>query len=521
MAMLARGGGGVAPAPRDRGPRPLSRTAQPGPGRAPRAASVVTRAGPAAHFRHLAQLADGLVLLLAFPLAYLAKTRLMPADLTYLYDPEVYAGPAAVVAIGTLLALERRGAYEASNVLRLRGMLPTVLVAVGQALALAATALFVFKLSYVSRLFVGLYGASAVLLLLAVRLAFRRVARGLRASGAGAARVLLIGDGEPAERLAEVLAEESLLGATVVARLPVETLSRPSSAVRQALGGTDAPGAPVPLSPISEFLRSEAIDEVAIASGGLSPAELDRLIEACDREGVALHVAVEALGSGLARAHLTEVSELRLLSVNPQRHSAWGRAVKRAIDLAAAPVLILLTAPLWLVAAIAIRLDSPGPVFFVQERIGLNKRRFKMIKLRSMHQGSEHFQPMLTALNEADGPIFKLRRDPRVTRVGRWLRRFDVDELPQLLNVLRGDMSLIGPRPMLPGEITGFEPWQRKRFSMQPGITGLWQVSNRLGQSFLDGLRADLDYIDRWSLRLDLEILLRTLPAILRDRVAP
>jgi lipopolysaccharide/colanic/teichoic acid biosynthesis glycosyltransferase len=144
-----------------------------------------------------------------------------------------------------------------------------------------------------------------------------------------------------------------------------------------------------------------------------------------------------------------------------------------------------------------------------------------MVKFCSMYEGSEHLRPMLHRLNEADGPIFKLRRDPRVTRVGRVLRRLDLDELPQLLNVVLGDMSLIGPRPMLPSEISGFEPWQRKRFSMQPGITGLWQVSNRLGQPFLSGLRADLEYIDRWSLLLDLQIALRTIPAVFRYRVAP
>jgi exopolysaccharide biosynthesis polyprenyl glycosylphosphotransferase len=481
---------------------------------------VVARAGPAAHFRHLAQLADGLVLLLAFPLAYQAKTEWLPADLTYLYDPEVYFGPALIVALGVLFALERRGAYEAANLLRLRRMAWTVAVAVGQALVLAATVLFVFKLSHVSRLFVGLYGATSVLLLLLVRLVLRRVAMRLRASGTGAARVLLIGEGEGAADVSRALSEEALFGVAIVAQLPVAVLSRPPIAVRQALGSTEAAG-PVPLSPISDFLRNEAIDEVAVASPGLPAGELERLIDACDREGVALHVALDALGEGLERAHLSFVADRKVLSVNPQRHSAWGRAVKRGLDLVAAPLLIVLSSPLWLVAAIAIKLDSPGPIFFLQERIGLNKRRFRMVKFRSMYEGSEHFQPILVPWNEADGPIFKLRRDPRVTRVGRWLRRFDVDELPQLLNVLHGDMSLIGPRPMLPSEITGFEPWQRKRFSMQPGITGLWQVSNRLGQSFLDGLRADLEYIDRWSLKLDLEILLRTLPAILRDRVAP
>ena len=478
MASLARGTVNVATAGSARGqsPGPTGRT-----GKQVRAAEMVSRAGPAAHFRHLAQLADGVVLLAAFPIAYEIKRGWMPPDLTNLYDPSVYIGPAVLVAFATLFALGRRGAYDAVNLLRAGRILASVATSVFQALLVAAAAIFVFKLSYISRLFVGLYGLVGASLLVAVRFVLRRIAASLRQSGTGAARVLMIGEGEAATRLERTLAEEALFGVTVVANLAAETLSRPFPAA----------------------LRD------------------DRLVETCDREGVVLHVAVDAFGSALSRAHFSVIGGEPLLSVNPQSHSAWGRAVKRAFDLVAAPVLILLTSPLWLLAAIATKLDTPGPVFFVQERIGLNKRRFRMLKFRSMVEGSEHVQPMLRPLNEADGPIFKLRYDPRVTRVGRWLRRFDVDELPQLLNVISGEMSLIGPRPMLPAEITGFEPWQRKRFSMQPGITGLWQVSNRLGQDFLDGLRADLDYIDRWSLSLDATILLRTLPAVLRDRVAP
>jgi len=464
--------------------------------RVKRSLGAVARAGPMAHFRHLAQLADGMVLLAAFPIAYLIKTRLLPADLTQLYDPEVYIGPAALVAVGLLFFLQRRGAYESVTVLRLPTLLATVSVAVLQALVLGATVLFTFKLSHVSRLFVGLYGLAAMALLIGVRLLFRPLAHRLRESGSLASRVVVIGEGAQAERLQRVLADEAPFGIAVVAELPE-------------------------VAPISDLLAREAIDEIAIASGELSADDLALLADECEREGVALHVSTQLLGQGFARATLEQVGELRLLSVNPQEHWAWGRAVKRAIDLIAAPLLIVLTSPLWLIAAIAIKLDSPGPVFFVQERLGLNKRRFHMIKFRSMYQGSEHLRPILHRFNEADGPIFKLHDDPRVTRVGRWLRRFDVDELPQLLNVLFGHMSLIGPRPMLESEVTGFEPWQRKRFSMLPGITGLWQVSNRVGQSFLAGLATDLDYIDRWSLRLDVEILLRTVPAILRNRTAP
>jgi exopolysaccharide biosynthesis polyprenyl glycosylphosphotransferase len=484
---------------------------------AQRRARAVARAGPAAHFRHLARIADGLLLLVAFPLAYYAKTRLLPADLTRLYDPELYIAPAAITALTTLVVLSRLDGYGSSSLSHLRNAVRAVAVAVGLALVVTLAGLFLLKLSYVSRLFIGLYGFGAFVLLCGVRVAFWRVAARLRSSGAGAARVLLVGAGAATANLAHVLEEEAPFGVAVVAQLSPGELRVPQPAL---LADGSAAEAPM-LASLAEFLGREAIDEVAVASDDFSARELGLLIQACDREGVVLHLALDALGAGLERATLEQIADHRLLSVNPQEHWPWGRAVKMAIDLVVAPLLVALSSPLWLVIALAIKLDSPGPVFFVQERIGLNKRRFPMIKFRSMHHGSEQLRPMLHELNEADGPIFKLRRDPRVTRVGRWLRRFDLDELPQLLNVVLGDMSLIGPRPMLPSEIGDFEPWQRKRFSMQPGITGLWQVSNRLGQPFLSGLKADLDYIDRWSLRLDLQIALRTIPAVLRDRVSP
>jgi exopolysaccharide biosynthesis polyprenyl glycosylphosphotransferase len=451
----------------------------------------------------LTQLADGAALLIAFPVAYLGKTRLLPAELTPLYDPEAYLGPAAIVGLAILVALARRGAHRPASLLHTGGVVWAVALAIGQATVLSAALLFVFKLSWVSRLFVAMYGATSAVLLVAVRLAIRRMALRLRASGVGASRVLVIGAGPAAEAMERSLAEEVAFGIEVVARISPDEL-----AVEQA-------------SISDGWLAEEAIDEVAIAVGPGSAAALGRLIDACGREGVALHVSLEALAPGLGAATLESAVDERFLSLNPQEHSPWGRAVKRALDLILAPILIAVLSPLWLLVAIAIKLDSPGPVFFVQERIGLSKRRFRMIKFRSMVDGAESLAPLLRPMNEADGPIFKVWRDPRVTRVGRWIRRFDIDELPQLVNVLHGDMSLIGPRPMLASEIGGFEPWQRKRFSMLPGITGLWQVRNRIGQPFLTGLQADLEYIDRWSLWLDLKILLRTLPAILRDRVAP
>lgn len=471
---------------------------------------MVARGGPVAYFRQLALLADGLVLALAFPLAYLAKTRLLPADLTPLYSPEVYIAPAAMVAMATLFVLERRGAHTAAESRSLGVIAGTVVISVGIALVFGATVLWAFKLSYVSRLFLAAYGAVSTVLLIGAHLCLRPIIVRARDSGEAAPRVLLVGSEKEADHLAEILAEESPFGVAVVDRLTVEALHR--------VAETEESSAEFPA--LDELLAREAIDEVAVASPDLRAEDLSRLVAACDREGVHLHVAVAALGAGLERANLERMADVPMLSVNPQVHSAWARAVKRAADFVFAPILLLISAPLWVLCAIAIKLDSPGPVLFRQERIGLNKRRFGMLKFRTMEEDAEERRRSMDGMNEADGPIFKVRHDPRVTRVGRILRRFDLDELPQLLNVLGGQMTLVGPRPMLPSEIVDFASWQRKRFSMHPGVTGLWQVSHTLGDPFLTGLQADLDYIDRWSLRLDVAILLRTILAVLRDRDA-
>lgn len=203
-----------------------------------------------------------------------------------------------------------------------------------------------------------------------------------------------------------------------------------------------------------------------------------------------------------------------------ERQSAWGDlAAKRAIDLMGASVLLLVLAPVLLAAAVAVKVDTAGPVLFRQRRTGRQGEEFHVLKLRTMRVGAERMRGAMAARNEADGHLFKIRDDPRVTAVGRWLRRFSLDELPQLINVLTGQMSLVGPRP-LPVEDSSFTGQARRRLQVRPGLTGLWQISGRSDLAWEDALRLDLEYVDTWSIRLDLAILFRTLPAVLRGNGA-
>jgi exopolysaccharide biosynthesis polyprenyl glycosylphosphotransferase len=199
----------------------------------------------------------------------------------------------------------------------------------------------------------------------------------------------------------------------------------------------------------------------------------------------------------------------------------WPRTIKRLLDITVSAAALLLFSPILMISAAAIKLSSPGPIFFLQERMGLNKRRFKIFKFRTMVRNAEKMMPLYEKLNEVKGPVFKMRNDPRITRIGKFLRRSSIDELPQLLNVLKGDMSLVGPRPLPVRDYEGFnEDWQRRRFSVKPGITCLWQINGRSGISFDQWMLLDLQYMDEWSIWLDLKILAKTVPAVFRGEGA-
>ena len=267
------------------------------------------------------------------------------------------------------------------------------------------------------------------------------------------------------------------------------------------------------------FVRSNVVDEVVIALP-LSALERYRtdILETCEEHGITVRFLSNILSDlGVRSARGEGFGEGVLVSV--YNGVVYGRQflVKRTLDVALSLVLLVLAAPVFAAAALAIRLSSPGPIFFTQVRIGFNKRPFRMIKFRTMSPDAEQQMEDLEHLNEAEGPVFKIKDDPRITRVGRILRNTSIDELPQLVNVLKGEMSLIGPRPLPVRDFARFDQDRhRRRFSVIPGLTGLWQVSGRSSIGFEEWMELDLKYVDEWSLGLDLEILVRTIPAVLK-----
>jgi exopolysaccharide biosynthesis polyprenyl glycosylphosphotransferase len=244
---------------------------------------------------------------------------------------------------------------------------------------------------------------------------------------------------------------------------------------------------------------------------------VEKVIRACEEEAIKVSLMADVFDVNAARVTLRGFTRLPLLSFEAIAQPEWKLAVKRGLDLVMVSLAVPFLLPLMAVIAVAIRLDSPGPIFFRQERVGLGKRRFRMLKFRTMVEGSDQLQAQLEHLNEAQGPVFKIANDPRITRVGRILRRTSLDEIPQLLQVIRGDMSLVGPRPLPLRDVNLFDQSiQRRRFSVRPGLTCLWQISGRSNLDFSKWLELDLLYIENWSLFFDLKILLRTIPAVFR-----
>jgi exopolysaccharide biosynthesis polyprenyl glycosylphosphotransferase len=262
------------------------------------------------------------------------------------------------------------------------------------------------------------------------------------------------------------------------------------------------------------------VDELIVAEGGLDEQELLEVVETAHRRGVRVRVAPRTTELLVERGEYVPGQAVPLFELRPPILTGADWAVKRAFDLVVASIVLVVGLPLWLLIAVLIKLDSRGPIFYSDTRVGLGERPFAMHKFRTMVAGAASRQAELEGENEASGALFKIRRDPRLTRVGRVLRRFSIDEVPNVLNVFRGEMSLVGPRPLPVRDYERLEPWHRRRSNVLPGMTGLWQIAGRSDLSFDDLVRLDFYYLENWSPWLDISILVKTVPAVVSRRGA-
>jgi len=321
-------------------------------------------------------------------------------------------------------------------------------------------------------------------------------------------RALLVGSGKHIEAVAQALSDRAQAPVDLIGYISLT--ARPENGLR-SLGQLDQ---------LPQILIDERVQEVIIADPDFPQEHAVELVDLCHRRGVTVQVAPSTMEILFDRAEFVPGQTVPLFTLRPPVFEGIDYALKRSFDLVVSILTIVLITPLLVAIAIAVKLSSRGPVIYRSFRPGMGGTPFRCFKFRTMREHSEQIQTELELLNEKSGGMFKIRRDPRLTSVGRLLRRFSLDELPQLVNVLRGEMSLVGPRPLTMRDYELLEEWHKKRYLVLPGITGLWQVSGRSELDFDDLVRLDFLYLERWSVFLDLTILLKTIPAVLSRRGA-
>jgi exopolysaccharide biosynthesis polyprenyl glycosylphosphotransferase len=401
------------------------------------------------------------------------------------------------------------GLYRLRTRLSVRREVIDVLVAILFLAVVVFTTLYLFKLPNVSRLFLLLLFAFQAVLTLVSRLAIRALFVRLRRRGYNARYMVVVGANPAAEAFADTVEAHVELGLRPIGHLatPHDPAPADGPGLRRPVLGT--------IDEIQTILHRNIVDEVAICVNLEDWPLVEPITRLCEDEGRVVRIPVTEASLIIPGGRLEDFHGMSILSLVYGPDRTIGIALKRLIDIVLASLALVLLSPFLLLLAAVIWVQDGRPILFRQERVGLHGRPFRVAKFRTMVPDAEDRLAELEAANEIQGHAFKITDDPRLSRSGRWLRRTSLDELPQLWNVLRGEMSIVGPRPPLPREVDDYDIWHRRRLSMKPGITGLWQVAARRDPDFDRWVRLDLDYIDHWSLWLDLKIVARTIPAVL------
>ena len=452
----------------------------------------------------------------AFMLAYMIRMwagqegwhHLTPIHSLNLYFPVLLAAVLIFPFLGYVL-----GAYKQVELRRPRDIANDVLKMAGLGLLTLFSLLFLAKGHYVSRSFLALFAVLQVLLLETSRWLLLMGGTWLRSRPDQKRHFVIVGSGNGAIEVATLLEEGERFGLSLLAFVYIGNQQPSPVGLRRSYSV-------LPKEQLAELLRNRVVDEVVFAVDKEELIELEPLMQQCEQEGVRIRIQLDFLPKGFAHVFVEHLAHVPLLTLASTPQNDFALFFKRAVDATVATFSLAVLSPLFLILAVLVKLGSKGPVFFRQTRCGLGGRNFVLLKFRSMVLNADELLSDLSELNEAEAPLFKIRNDPRCTRVGRWMRMFSFDELPQLWNIFRGDMSLVGPRPPLPQEVEQYQPWQRRRLRMRPGLTCLWALEGRSEVRFERWTRLDLLYIDNWSIWLDLKILLKTIPAVLSGRGA-
>ncbi|MBN2092541.1 sugar transferase [candidate division KSB1 bacterium] len=465
--------------------------------------------------RQLIRVLDAIVIIFAFVVSYYfsdyVRDILRLGKMAYAVEPSLegmlYFSQKNITWISMILPiliilLSKFGMYKDFRTRAYRKTVIIIIKATAVSFFALSSIIFIEKSELTSRFFIGLFTIVTMIFLtvgkkflsIILELGYKR--------GYNQINILVVGTGRRAREFIRTIDLHRSWGLRIVGLIDDE----------HNLYGKKVEGYRVlgRIQDIPSILHWKVIDRVIFVVPRLWLHRIDEVILACEREGIPTAIAMDLYDLKIAKIRQTNFGTYPLLEFETFSAREWELFIKRLFDIVVSVFGLLVVSPIFLLTALAIKLTSPGPVFFKQIRSGLNGRKFWLYKFRSMHVNAEMKKRELLKANEMDGPVFKMKRDPRITRVGRFIRKFSIDELPQLINVLKGDMSIVGPRPPLPVEVEMYQLWQRRRLSLRPGLTCIWQVSGRNKLSFTTWMEMDLRYIDEWSLWMDLKIFIKT-----------
>ncbi len=453
----------------------------------------------------------------AFVLAFLIRLwagqddwqRAGPIHLFRLYLPVLLAAVVIFPLLGYIL-----GAYKQVELRRPREIATDIVKMAALGLLTLFSALFLLQGHFVSRSFLFLFAVLQFLLLGTSRWLLLIGGTWLRSRPEQRRHFIIVGSGNGAAEVATLLEAGERFGLSLLGFIHIGNEPPTSPAgLRRAYSV-------LPKEQLVKMLHNRIVDEVVFAVEKEELLELEPLMQQCEQEGVRIRIQLDFLPKGFSHIFVEHLAHVPLLTLASTPQNDFALLFKRTVDVILSILSLVVLSPLFLFLALLVKLTSKGPVLFRQIRCGLGGRQFVLLKFRSMVVNADELLADLSALNEAEAPLFKMRNDPRCTKLGRWMRMFSMDELPQLWNILRGDMSLVGPRPPLPQEVEQYQPWQRRRLRMRPGLTCLWALEGRSQLRFERLTRLDLLYIDNWSVWLDLKILIKTIPTVLSGRGA-
>lgn len=445
----------------------------------------------------------------AYFIRYILRVPLTVAEANFINYSE-YIPISLGLSLGLLLIYRLEGIYTAVRGRSWLEEMYGLITATFTGIVILVFVFFFFRPQYYSRLIYLYAGILIVLFLTFERIIIRLVLGFLRKRGIGVDRALIVGCGETGRAILRSVVAQPGLGYQVAGFVDDDP-TKSGIGPFELLGGTDT---------LRRVLRERQIDEVIITLPWHARGKIIEIMNECEANNARVKIVPDLFQLSLSRVAVDAVGGIPLIAVKEVNISGGSLAAKRALDLIVGLMLTIVLLPLMTTIALLIKWTSPGPVIFRQQRVGRSGAVFTAFKFRTMHVGAEDEVTQLSHLNEATGPLFKIRNDPRLTSIGRVLRRLSLDELPQLWNVLRGEMSLVGPRPPIPTEVEKYEDWHRKRLEVWPGVTGLWQVSGRSELTFDEMVMLDIYYIENWSPWLDLWILIKTIPTVLSARGA-